>query len=232
MVSGINLRLEGRWAGLYTYPDDDAKRFKTDGESVFTVYADKEEGQTKIHGEGQDKSGPFSFKGHVSHGTTVTFIKDYKTHSWHYSGAIDLETNMMYGRWGAKQEGGTGYFAFHLVNRHNTNVSAEERLQSITGSWSGAYTRKGSDTPHSCDLKLRGAKSQMDDQLTIQGTGNSPNKFEIEGVVSPSGQVAFAKIFSHNIYLYRGVLTEDNTRMTGEWAGSGVSGGFDFSKDV
>ncbi|KAL7625358.1 hypothetical protein AAE478_004574 [Parahypoxylon ruwenzoriense] len=218
------LQLQGRWAGLYTYPET-----KTDGESDFTVYADREGDKFKIHGEGQDKVGPFSFSGHVDSDAKVKFKKSYATYSWQYSGSIDRETNMMHGRWGEGLGGWGGYFAFHLADKSDADaISAQTRLQSIRGNWSGNYTTKLT-TCRKCSFSLTSQTGRNADQLTIHGDGTSPTgQYRITGIVSLSGQVIFAKIRGQHVFLYRGVLTQENNVMEGRWAGNGTFGTFRF----
>ncbi|XXH00867.1 hypothetical protein Hte_007218 [Hypoxylon texense] len=228
-----DFQLAGRWAGLYTYPDNHPQGWKTDGESDFTVYTETEDDKVKIHGEGHDKVGPFEFDGHVSSDDVkvyIKFLKHYHTHSWHYSGTIDQDTNVMHGMWGVRQEGGGGYFAFHLANKDDADVSAE---RNIAGNWSGSFHTTASSTTRGCHFELTSRTGKMDDQLTIVGTGKSEGDYKIKGVVSPSGQIIFAKIYnsSPHLYLYRGALSEGSDAMEGHWAGKGAFGTFDFKKD-
>lgn len=111
-----DIKIEGRWAGLYTYPvrrPEDGR--STDGESDFTVSASPTADVTKIHGRGYDSVGSFNLEGHVV-GHTVRFTKKYASHQWVYRGTIDPQTNTMFGKWGEGQAGGNGNFAFYLVD--------------------------------------------------------------------------------------------------------------------
>ncbi|QSZ35166.1 hypothetical protein DSL72_008033 [Monilinia vaccinii-corymbosi] len=120
----FELKLAGQWAGLYIYPENHPAGWRTDGESDFNIETEEKDDKIIIRGSGRDKVGHFTLSGHVDKNTTVYFKKDYTSHWWHYTGSIDPETNMMYGKWGVGQEeqGGGGYFAFHLVNKNDEDV--------------------------------------------------------------------------------------------------------------
>ncbi|KAF3767088.1 hypothetical protein M406DRAFT_106447 [Cryphonectria parasitica EP155] len=226
------LKLADQWAGLYIYPENHPSGRRTDGESDFTINTEPEADKINIHGSGRDKVGDFTFSGHIDRNTTVYFKKDYGTHWWHYTGSIDAETNMMYGKWGVGQEGGGGYFAFHLVNENDEagDVSAEDQLENTKGAWSGFYTSAESGTSRRCNFELDGQVGGNGDLLAVKGNGTGPTgPYRLTGVVSKSGQVVFAKVYEKHTYLYRGTLTADGS-MKGQWAGKGSSGTFYFER--
>lgn len=160
----------------------------------------------------------------------MKLVKIYPTCKWHQEGRIDPKTNIMYGRWGkAEQKVGRGYFAFHLTHNGDVETSAVDRLEAITGAWSGTYTTPTSTT--SCTFKLIGGTSKGDDQLVIKGNSVSPTpQYTIKGVVSASGQVIFAKVTDSHAFVYRGTLSEGNDSMSGEWAGDEKHGTFHFRR--
>ncbi|KAG4025790.1 hypothetical protein MFRU_050g00080 [Monilinia fructicola] len=229
-VNIYELKLADQWAGLYIYPENNPQGWRTDGESDFTLETEEEDDRVIIRGSGHDKVGDFTLTGHVDRNTTVRFQKHYTSHWWEYTGSIDPETNMMFGRWGVHQEGGGGYFAFHLVNKNDEDVdiSAEDQLDKINGAWSGFYTTTESGTSRRCEFQLDGRPGNNSDLLTIKGHGTAPTgEYKVSGVVSKSGQLTFAKVYGQHTYLYRGTLTADGF-MKGHWAGKGASGTFRF----
>ncbi|KAF5698420.1 hypothetical protein FGLOB1_12070 [Fusarium globosum] len=223
----------GQWAGIYTYPNNDAHGGRrTDGESDFII--EDKEGNGALSGHGRDIIGDFHFRNLYFDGEKIKFTKQYAHHSWPYTGRIDHDTNIMHGSWGPDNQNAWGYFAFHLANKDNGDeLIGTEQLDKFAGDWKGHYTRKiegHADKRRDCNFKLHGETTDSADRLAISGKGEaSTGEYRITGVVSPTDQIVFAKVLGNNTFLYRGVMEEGHMR--GFWAGEGQRGTFEFSLD-
>ncbi|KAL7931113.1 hypothetical protein V8C35DRAFT_329697 [Trichoderma chlorosporum] len=233
-----NLDIAGRWAGIYTYPYGQGHTKRTDGESDFTVIPSYEPGANggvlKISGEGHDLVGPFQFWGKIHSDAKLDFIKKYsQTLWWKYEGHYSPELKSMHGIWGSNQAGGGGLFAFHLVGSAIAEVQGS--LQAMTGNWSGTHTIATTSKTVEDNFSLSGTVrgGTWAEQLKLQGHSNrSTQKYSIQGLVSPSGRVIFAKIFDQYATIYRGNLQGDeNNTLRGYWQGNGMNGAFSFGRN-
>lgn len=103
----------------------------------------------------------------------------------------------------------------------------------VTGKWSGTATSAVTGGTHKYTFNVNARSGKQGSQMVIKGAGQATGgKYEVVGLLSQSGWIAFAKAYEHRTFLYRGMLREQDSGLylEGHFAGLNGHGIFGFVK--